>query len=275
MDAKLQRRIQRYGWDRAVDDYERSWKDQLEPAQTCLLTLASIRSGYRVLDVACGTGLVTFRAAQMAGPTGRLVGVDISGEMVERARRRAVQEKVGHVSFERSGAEELPMPDNSFDVVLSALGLMYVPNPELAIGEMHRTLKEGGTAAAAVWGQRANCGWAEIFSIVDARVKSEVCPLFFQLGTADSLKNAFERAGFRQIRSERMKTTLGYPNAEAALTAAFAGGPVALAYSRFDDQTRNEAHAEYLDSIAGFRNSDGRYEIPGEFVVVAGVKPKR
>ena len=146
------------------------------------------------------------------------------------------------------------MPDNSFDVVLSALGLMYVPNPELAIGEMHRTLKEGGTAAAAVWGQ---------------------CPLFFQLGTGDSLKNAFERAGFRQIRSERIKTALGYPNAEAALTAAFAGGPVALAYSRFDDQTRNEAHAEYLDSIAAFRNSDGRYGIPGEFVVVAGVKPKR
>ena len=88
MDAKLQRRIQRYGWDRAAHDYERAWRDQLEPAQNRMLALAGIRPGDHVLDIACGTGLVTFRAAEMTGPKGRLVGVDISDQMVERARRR-------------------------------------------------------------------------------------------------------------------------------------------------------------------------------------------
>ncbi|HEY5704188.1 MAG TPA: methyltransferase domain-containing protein [Terrimicrobiaceae bacterium] len=272
MDAKLQRRIQRYGWDRAAADYERAWKDQLEPAQTRMLALAAIRSGDHVLDIACGTGLVTFRAAEMTGPKGHVVGVDISSEMVERSAQRAAELNVSNVSFERSDAENLPMEDDRFDVVLSALGLMYVPDPARAIAEMHRTLKPRGTAAAAVWGRRESCGWAGIFPIVDLRVRTEVCPLFFQLGTGESLRRAFERAGIESAVMERINTTLRYGSAEEALSAAFAGGPVALAYSRFDVKTREEAHAEYLESISEFRSSDGRYEIPGEFVAVSGKK---
>ena len=272
MDARLQRRIQRYGWDRAAHDYERAWRDQLEPAQTRMLALAGIRPGDQVLDVACGTGLVTFRAAEMTGPKGRVVGVDISDEMIERARRRAAELNTANVSFQRSDAEKLPLEDESFDVVLCALGLMYVPDPTLAVAEMHRTLKPGGIAAAAVWGRRENCGWAAIFSIVDLRVKSEVCPLFFQLGTGASLRGTFERAGLEPAAMERMNTLLRYGSSEEALAAAFAGGPVALAYSRFDPATRDEAHADYLESISGFRDVDGGYAIPGEFVAVAGRK---
>jgi ubiquinone/menaquinone biosynthesis C-methylase UbiE len=272
MDAKLQRRIQRYGWDRAADHYELAWKDQLEPAQTRMLALAAIRPGDRVLDIACGTGLVTFRAAEMAGSTGRAVGLDISGEMVGRARERAAEFHHANVSFERAGAEELPMEDDSFDVALSALGLMYVPDPAVAVAQMRRILRKGGTAATAVWGQREHCGWAGIFPIVDARVKTEVCPLFFWLGTGDSLRKTFERAGFERVVSERLSTILRYESSQEALGAAFAGGPVALAYSRFDPTTREEAHAEYLESISRFRDADGRYEIPGEFVAVSGIK---
>ncbi|HEY5953697.1 MAG TPA: methyltransferase domain-containing protein [Terrimicrobiaceae bacterium] len=272
MDARLQRRIQRYGWDRAAHDYERAWRDQLEPAQTRMLALAGIRPGDQVLDVACGTGLVTFRAAEMTGPKGRVVGVDISDEMIERARRRAAELNTANVSFQRSDAEKLPLEDESFDVVLSALGLMYVPDPTLAVAEMHRTLKPGGIAAAVVWGRRENCGWAAIFSIVDLRVKSEVCPLFFQLGTGASLRGTFERAGLEPAAMERMNTLLRYGSSEEALAAAFAGGPVALAYSRFDPATRDEAHADYLESISGFRDVAGGYAIPGEFVAVAGRK---
>lgn len=270
MDAKLQRRIQRYGWDRAADDYERCWKDQLEPAQTRMLALAQICPGHHVLDIACGTGLVTFRAARMAGSTGRVIGVDISGEMVERAKQRAAELAIANVSFERAGAEDLPLEDDSFDVVISALGLMYVPDPALAIAEMHRTLKAGGTAAAAVWGQREKCGWSAIFSIVDLRVKTEVCPLFFQLGTGDSLKKSFARAGFADIKMERIDTILHYDSPDEALAAAFAAGPVALAYSRFDAAMRDEVHVEYLESISGFRNAAACYDIPGEFVAVSG-----
>jgi SAM-dependent methyltransferase len=149
---------------------------------------------------------------------------------------------------------------------------MYVPDPGVALAEMCRALKPGGRAAAAVWGARNRCGWAEIFPIVDSRVHSDVCPLFFQLGTADALSLAFERSGFVDIAVSRLSTTLHYASARHAIDAAFAGGPVALAYSRFDDVTREEAHAEYLESILPHRRGS-RFEIPGEFVVATGRKP--
>jgi hypothetical protein len=130
-------------------------------------------------------------------------------------------------------------------------------------------LRPGGRAAAAVWGARSRCGWAEIFPIVDRRVASDVCPMFFQLGTGDTLSNLMRAAGFHDVRVERLETTLEYASADDALGAAFAGGPVALAYSRFDQSVREDAHAEYLASIEPYRRDDA-YAVPGEFVVAYG-----
>ncbi len=170
------------------------------------------------------------------------------------------------------GAEALDTPDESFDAVVCGLGLMYVPEVAAALGEMHRVLVQGGRAVAAVWGARARCGWADIFPIVEARVESDVCPMFFQLGTGDSLAHAFSAAGFRDVCAERLSTFLEYTSGDDAADAAFVGGPVAMAYSRFDEPTRLAARTDYLDSIAPFRAGDG-YRVPGEFVVVRGTKP--
>jgi ubiquinone/menaquinone biosynthesis C-methylase UbiE len=237
-----------------------------------MLGMAALRPGERVLDVACGTGLVSFRAAATVGHQGAVVGTDISGEMVETARRGAAQRDLANARFERADAEALPMKVASFDVAVCALGLMYVPDPVRALCEMRRLLRPGGRAAAAVWGARRKCGWAEIFPITDARVASEVCPMFFHLGTGDMLARAFEAAGFTEVRSERLSITLSYASAEDALAAVFCGGPVALAYSRFDEATRRAVHAEYLESIAAYRTGDG-YAVPGEFVVAAARAP--
>lgn len=266
MDARLQRRVQRYGWDKASSLYEDAWKAQLAPAQRRMLELAALCPGQRVVDVACGTGLVTLPAARQVGPEGHVTGVDLSERMVAGAATAAAETGVANVQFYRMDAEELELPDASFDVALSALGILYCPDPLKALREMHRVLVPGGRVAVAVWGDRRRCGWAEIFPIVESRVASEVCPLFFQLGTGDALQLALEAAGFGDIAVERIATVLEYPSAEAAVNAAFAGGPVALAYSRFDDETRGGAHQDYLESIAGYRDGEG-YRIPGEFVV--------
>lgn len=272
MDARLQRRVQRYGWDKAVTAYEQGWRAQLEPAHCLMLDMTALRPGERVLDVACGTGLISLRVARSVGAAGAVVGTDIAGQMVEAARLIAAEHEVGNVTFERADAEELPFADGSFDAAICGLGLMYVPDPIRALREMGRTLRRGGRAAAAVWGARHNCGWAEIFPITDARVASDVCPMFFHLGTKDTLAHAFAAAGFTEIRSIRLLTTLHYASSDDALAAVFRGGPVALAYSRFDHPTRRAVHAEYLASIAAYRAGNG-YRIPGEFVVAAARVP--
>ena len=271
MDARLQRRIQRYGWDKASSYYERYWSKQLEPAQQLLLKTANLQPGARVLDVACGTGLVTFPAAASVGAEGRVIATDLSEKMVDFVREQASKRKVSNVSSKWMDAEDLKFSEASFETVLCALGLMYVPDTPRALKEMYRVLKPGGRVVVAVWGARRSCGWAEIFPIVDARVQSEVCPLFFHLGTGDALAIAFKSAGFKAITSRRIQTTLHYDTPEDACGAVFAGGPVALAYSKFNGRTRQEAHAEYLASIGPYKNERG-YDIPGEFVVACGCK---
>jgi ubiquinone/menaquinone biosynthesis C-methylase UbiE len=263
VDSRLQRRVQRYGWDKAAAEYEASWRSQLAPAQGRLLALANLRAGERVLDIACGTGLVSFAAAAIVGGAGAVLGTDLSEKMIEIARDRVHGTSV---RFERMNAEELNLPSAAFDVALCALGLMYVPDPRRAVAEMRRV---AGRASAAVWGSRDRCGWAEIFPIVDARVKSEVCPLFFGLGAGSALRTLFQEVGFVDVVHERLDAPLYYASAEEACHAAFVGGPVALAWSRFDEQVRSEVEAEYIASIRPYRDGDG-YRVPGEFVVVAG-----
>lgn len=271
MEPRLQRRVQRYGWDKAAGDYERYWQEQLEPAQTRLLEMAAIQPGERVLDVACGTGLVTFPAARAAGADGHVVATDISQGMIDAAVELAAQQDLTNITFERMDAEDLRLSNDSFDAALCALGLMYVPDPVQALSEMSRLLKSGGRAVAAVWGQRDRCGWAEIFPITDARVESEVCPMFFQLGTQDALQQTFTLAGFSDVAYERLPSVLNYDSPDAAVGAAFAGGPVALAYSRFDDATRMAVRAEYLASIEPYRSGES-FAVPGEFVIASGRK---
>ncbi|MEM0990265.1 MAG: methyltransferase domain-containing protein [Pseudomonadota bacterium] len=273
MEANLQRRIQRYGWDRAADAYEDGWKDPLAPAQNDLLLKAEAWPGEHVVDLACGTGLVTLPIARVVGRGGRVIATDISERMVEVVRAEAAAQGLTQVHAHRADAESLDViPDNSVDLVTCALGLMYVANPLRAMTEAFRVLKPGGRAVFAVWGERRNCGWAEIFPIVDARVKSAVCPLFFRLGTGATLAREMDEAGFYGVESTRLETRLDYPDARAALQAAFAGGPVALVYHRFDAATREAVHREYLASIRPFRTATG-FSIAGEFVVARGFKP--
>jgi ubiquinone/menaquinone biosynthesis C-methylase UbiE len=149
MDASLQRRVQRYGWDKAAVYYEDFWHNQLKPAQDLLMEITKLKAGERVLDTASGTGLVSFRARQEVGDNGYVLGTDISDKMVEIATGIAREKNIPGIQFARMDAEDLNAADNSFDVAICALGLMYLPDPLKGLREMHRVLRSGGRAAAA------------------------------------------------------------------------------------------------------------------------------
>ena len=270
MDARLQLRVQRYGWDRAANSYELAWKQALAPATTGVLDTANLQPGERVLDVACGSGLLTRAAWQaVASQGGEVVGTDISEHMLAVAA-----ERLPDCRFVRSDAQTLNevVPDSYFDAVLCGLGLMYMPDPEGALVTMARCLRAGGRIAVSVWGERRECGWADIFPIVDARVSSEVCPMFFRVGTGHTLADALRAAGLVNVQLSHAPTTLHYSDADAACDAAFLSGPVALAYSRFDEATRRSVRAEYLASIEPWQHGS-RFEIPGTFVIGYGQRP--
>lgn len=195
-----------------------------------------------------------------------MIGIDLSGKMVDAARAAASALGLENCRFERGDGEAPPDSEGGFDVILCGLGLIYMRDPEQALVAMAQRLLPGAGLAVSVWGRRSHCAWAEIFSIVDARVESAVCPLFFRTATGDTLHQALAAAGLTGVATERLSVTLRYGSAAEACDAAFLGGPVALAYSRFDTATRAAVRAEYLRSLESFRLGEG-YRIPGEFLI--------
>src|SRR5256885_7567007 len=117
------------------------------PPAAKLVKFAGIKAGQRVLDVACGTGVVAVTCAQRGA---RVTGLDLTPELLETARENAKLAGV-EVDFHEGDAEQLPFPDSEFDAVLSQFGHMFAPRPEVAVAEMLRVLKPGGTIAFSTW----------------------------------------------------------------------------------------------------------------------------
>ncbi len=117
------------------------------PTAARLVHHAGIVRGQRVLDVACGTGVVAITAARRGATAS---AIDLTPTLLERARENARLAAVD-VDFREGDVEQLPYDDGSFDVVVSQFGHMFAPRPEVAVAEMLRVLKRGGTIAFSTW----------------------------------------------------------------------------------------------------------------------------
>ncbi|MGA7796894.1 MAG: class I SAM-dependent methyltransferase [Candidatus Acidiferrales bacterium] len=117
------------------------------PCAAQLVKRAGVRSGHRVLDAACGTGVVSVTAARLGA---RVTGLDLTPELLERARENARIARV-QIDWHEGDVEKLPFGDAAFDIVLSEFGHIFAPRPEVAIAEMLRVLKPGGTIAFSTW----------------------------------------------------------------------------------------------------------------------------
>ena len=117
------------------------------PSAARLVKFAGVRAGQRVLDVACGTGVVAITAARLGA---KVDGIDLTPQLLDRARENSRLAEV-EINWREGDAEALPFADGEFDVVLSQFGHMFAPRPEVAIREMLRVLKPGGTIAFSTW----------------------------------------------------------------------------------------------------------------------------
>jgi SAM-dependent methyltransferase len=117
------------------------------PSAARLVRFAGISSGARVLDVGCGTGVVAIAAARVGA---RVEAIDLTPQLLERARENARIAKV-NIEFREADAEDLPFRDGEFDIVVSQFAHMFAPRPEVAIAQMLRVLRPGGTIAFSTW----------------------------------------------------------------------------------------------------------------------------
>ncbi len=112
-------------------------------------SLGPLARGERVLDLGCGAGTDTLVAAQMVGPEGEVVGLDMTPEMLVKARRSAEAMGAGNVVFVEGEAETLPFADESFDVVISNGVIDLIPDKDTVFSEMYRVLRPGGRIQVA------------------------------------------------------------------------------------------------------------------------------
>jgi len=116
------------------------------------IELLSLPSASRVLDVCCGAGASALAAAEVVGPAGKVVGVDISQRLLELARTKATQRNHSNVEFELGDMLSLRFPSESFDAVVCVFGIFFVPDMQSAVRELWRCVRVGGRLAVTTWG---------------------------------------------------------------------------------------------------------------------------
>ena len=144
-------------WNRISEIYAREIDQRFAPVVDGVIARAALTAGQHVLDLGTGTGAVAERAAQMVGPQGHVVGVDMSPDMLAFAQRRMAGGGLTNVSLREGRAESLPAENATFDVVLASLSLMYVLDRAAAAREIARVLRPQGRLVATVWAGPAQC----------------------------------------------------------------------------------------------------------------------
>jgi pimeloyl-ACP methyl ester carboxylesterase/SAM-dependent methyltransferase len=175
---------------------------------------AAIQPGERVLDVACGTGVLAREAATRVAPGGSVTGLDPNPGMLAVAARLAPE-----IAWHRGTAEDIPFPDASFDVVVSQFGLMFFEDKEKAVREMVRVLAPGGRLAVAVWSPLddipAYAAEVDLLRRLAGDRAGEALRLPFAYGDPDQLAALFDGAGVEALAVTTHTGTARFPNVRA------------------------------------------------------------
>ena len=221
-----------------------------------LVAAAGVGPGDRVVDVACGTGVVARHAAARVGPGGAVAGADLNPGMIAVAARIAPG-----IAFEAADAANLPYPDDAFDIALCQLAVMFFPDRAAALAEMRRVLAPGGRLALNAWrGLDHNPGWAALVAALDAHAGPAVADLMrapFSYGDADALRTLAERAGFSEVRVEVDAGTIRFPSAAELLRCQFAAFPPSVHTTPLSDTAHDALVADLEERLRPYAGPDG------------------
>jgi len=236
-----------------------------------LIELMPITPGLRVLDIAAGTGAVLFPAAQKVGPKGRVTGIDLSGEMVQEARRIARSSGLSNVDFLKMDAEHLEFPDASFDTVTCGFGIFFCPDMNAAFREMYRVCKPGGYIGLTVFDKNP-APFTPGFPILNQQVTAYKVP-YVRMShgsswTPEEMKGMIEQFGFRSTLTRSEFYDLVYSNAEEWWKCMLATGPRAT-IMLMDEETRARFKEEYCAKLQSMMKPDGLHIAVGAVYAIA------
>ncbi len=206
-------------WDFAgiAEGYEKYLVPVLAMWSDELFEMTDLKPDDDVLDVACGTGIVLRKAASRLGRNATLAGVDIEPAMLDVARTFNTDFEVP-VEWVESDAAEMPVDDESVDVVYCQQGLQFMPEPARAIEEMHRVLRPGGRMAISVWGPLENTpGYAAMTDAVEKHLGDEPAAMMrapFLLNDPKSLTGLADDAGFKNADVRAVSREVRHPSPE-------------------------------------------------------------
>jgi ubiquinone/menaquinone biosynthesis C-methylase UbiE len=181
------------------------------PVSGELLRNAALRPGARVLDVACGTGVVTRAAAEQVGPTGSVTGIDVAPDMIAVAK--TIPAGGAPITWQEADAASLPLPDEFYDVGLCQMGLMFMEDRAGALGELRRVLKRGGRVVINTPGRIQ-----PLFEAMERAIAENLDPglgafvrAVFSMHDPRALEGLLQEAGFGDVTSKEYTATFDLP----------------------------------------------------------------
>jgi ubiquinone/menaquinone biosynthesis C-methylase UbiE len=230
------------------------------PWAPILIELADLKPGDRVIDIACGTGIVARIAAARVGPSGAVAGVDLNPGMLNVARSLKTRDDAASVQWQEASADKLPFPDGSFDVAYCQLGLQFFADRPAALREMRRVLSTKGRLAVMVWcGIQESPGFEAFAEILERNISPAAATIMrapFGLSDVDELSRLVAAAGFRNITVQRRVGAVEFPSVERFVLSYVAGSPLASHVSQASDVARENLTADSklaLDKYIGNR----------------------
>lgn len=226
-----------------------------------LVDVSGIQVGQCVLDVGCGTGVVTRAIARLIGPSGKVVGFDVNDAMLQMARHFAAQEGLGVITWQQGDAAAMPFPEESYDAVLCQQGLQYFPDCAAALREMGRILMPGGRLALSVW--RALERHPFFVALVNA-LESHL-----GVGSTASLSGAFtltdreklralaETSGFRHVKVRLDVKMSRYPSLEEFVPGYLMATPMAGEVAAMTDADRSHMVREVIGALQEYIDDSG------------------
>jgi SAM-dependent methyltransferase len=228
----------------------------------------NIPAGTRLLDVACGAGQLTLPAARKGI---QVTALDLAANLVQQARAKAADEGL-RIQVDEGDAENLPYPDASFDVVLSLIGSMFAPRPELVASEMVRACRPGGRLIMGNWTPEGHVG--QMFKVIGKHAPPPLFPSPLLWGDEATCRQRLS-TGVNDLRVTRYMYPFEYPFAPAKVVDFFIEyyGPTNRAYSSLTDDARTALHDD-LTALWTRNNiaTDGTTRVQAEYIEVIGTR---